>query len=138
MENNFLLLSSYNLPSTHLLVFIVRLQSSVTSALGFVFFGTITQIMMTAMIKPSDSHSDSEGSDSPQPPPFNFHTKSLNPKPKSPNYQPNIKTKLLSLKNKDIMHRYSPTKPLSSCISQSYPISNTPPVNETCSPPPSI
>ena len=31
------------------------------------------------------------------------------------------------------MHRYSP---ISSCISQSCPISNTPPVNETCSPPP--
>ena len=102
------------------------------------FFGTITQIMMTAMTKSSDSHSDSEGSDSPQPPPSNFHTKSLNPKPKSPNYQPNIKTKLLSLKNKNLMHRYSPTEPLSSCISQSYPFSNTPPVNETCSPPPPI
>ena len=132
MVYNVLLLSSYNLPSTHLLVIIVRLQISVTSALGFVFFGTITQIVMTAMIKSSDSHSDSECSDSPQPPPSNFHTKSLNPKLKSPNHQPNIKTKLLSLKNKNIMHRYSPTKPLSSCISQSYSISNTPPVNETC------
>ena len=88
------------------------------------------------MIKSSDSHSDSEGSDSPQPPPSNFLTKSSNPKPNSPNYQPNIKTKLLSLKNENLMHRYSPTKPLSSCISQSYSISNTPPVNETCSPSP--
>ena len=34
------------------------------------------------------------------------------------------------------MHRSSPTKPLSSSISQSYPISNTPPVNENCSSPP--
>ena len=34
------------------------------------------------------------------------------------------------------MHRSFPTKPLSSSISQSYPFSNTPPVNENCSPPP--
>ena len=92
--------------------------------------------MMTAMNKSSDSHPDSEDSDSPQSPPSNSHTKSLNPKPKSPNYQPNIKTILLSLKNKNLMHRSLPTKPLSSSISQSYPISKSPPVNENCSPPP--
>ena len=34
------------------------------------------------------------------------------------------------------MHRSPSTKPLSSSISQSYPISNTPPVHENCSPPP--
>ena len=85
------------------------------------------------MIKLSDSHSDSEDSNSPQSPPSNSHTKSLNPNPKTPNYQPNYKTKLLSSKNKNLMHRSSPTKPLSSSISQSYPISNTPPVNENCS-----
>ena len=33
------------------------------------------------------------------------------------------------------MHRSSSTKPLSSSISQPYPISNTPPVNEICSAP---
>ena len=55
------------------------------------FFGTITRTMITAMIESSDSsdsHSDSEDSDSPQLPPFNFHTKFLNPKLKSPKYQP--------------------------------------------------
>ena len=78
---------------------LLKKQISVISALGFVFFGIITQTMMTARIKASDSHSDSEDSDSPQSPPSNFHTKSLNPKPKSLNYQPNNKTKLLSLKN---------------------------------------
>ena len=88
------------------------------------------------MIKSSDSHSDSEDSDSPQSPPSNSHTKSLNPKAKSLNYHPNIKTKLRSLKNKNPMHRSPPTTPLSHSISQSYPISNTPPVNENCSPPP--
>ena len=105
---------------------LLKKQISVISALGFGFFGTITQTMMTAMIKSSDSHSDSEDSDSPQSPPSNSHSKSLNPKPKSLNYQSNIKTKLLSLE-KNLMHRSSPTKPLSSAISQSYPISNTPP-----------
>ena len=34
------------------------------------------------------------------------------------------------------MHRSSPTKPLSSSISQSYTISNSLPVHEICSPPP--
>ena len=65
------------------------------------------------MIKSSDSLSDFEGSD-------------------SHNYQPNIKTKPLSLKNKNLMHRSFPTKHLSSSISQSY----TPPVLGNCSPPP--
>ena len=88
------------------------------------------------MVKMSNSHSDSEDSDSPQPPPSISHTKSSNPKPKSPNYQPNTKTKLLSSKNKNLMHRSPPTKPFSSSISQSHPSSNTPPVNENCSPPP--
>ena len=50
------------------------------------------------MIKLSDSHSESEDSDSPQSPPSNSHTKALNSMPKSSNYQPNVKTKLLSLK----------------------------------------
>ena len=34
------------------------------------------------------------------------------------------------------MQRSSRTKPLSSSFSQPYPISNTPPVHENCSPPP--
>ena len=89
------------------------------------------------MIKPPDSHSDSEDSDSSQPPPSTSHTKPPHSKPKSSNYQPNIKSKLLSLKIKNLMHKSSPTKPLStSNISPSYPISNTPPVLENCSPPP--
>ena len=56
--------------------------------------------MMTAMIKPPDSHSDSEDSDFPQPPPSTSHTKPPHSKPKSSNYQRNVKSKLLSLKNK--------------------------------------
>ena len=92
---------------------------------------------MTAMNKSSDSHSYSEEFDSPQPPPSNSHTKFSYSKPKSPNNQPNNKSsKLLSLKNKHLMLRSSPTKPLPSSITQSYPISNTPPVHENCSPPP--
>ena len=115
---------------------LLKKQISVISAPGFGFFATITQTMMTAMNKSSDSHSDSEDSGSPQPPPSNPHTKSSYSKPKSPNYQPNVKTKLVSLKNKKLMQRSSRTKILSSSFSQPYPISNTPPVHENCSPPP--
>ena len=39
---------------------LLQKQISLLSALGYGFFGTITQTMMTAMIKPSDSHSDSK------------------------------------------------------------------------------
>ena len=63
--------------------------------------------MMTATIKSFDSHSNSGDSGSAQPPPSNSHTKSSDSKPKSPNYQPNIKTKLLSLKNENLMHSFS-------------------------------
>ena len=90
---------------------------------------------MTAMNKPPDSHSDSEDSDSSQPPPSTSHVRSPHSKPKSPTYQPNIKSKRLSLKIK--MRRTSPRKPLStSNISPSYPISITPPVLENGTPPP--
>ena len=92
---------------------------------------------MTAMNKPPDSHSDSEDSDSSQPPPSTSHVRSPHSKPKSPTYQPNIKSKRLSLKIK--MRRTSPRKPLStSNISPSYPVSVTPPVleNGTSPPPP--
>ena len=86
--------------------------------------------MMTAMIKPSDSHSDSEDSDSSHPSPSTSQTRSSN-------YQPIIKSKLLRLKNENIIHRSSPTKPLSTPhICPAYPISNTPPELENCSPPP--
>ena len=94
--------------------------------------------MMTAMIKPPDPHSDSEDSDSRPPPLSTSHTKSLSSKSKSFIYQPNIKSKLLSLKNKTIMQRSSPTKPLSTPnISPSYPIiNNTPVIENSSSPPP--
>ena len=91
---------------------LLKKQIAVVSALGFGFFGTTTQTMRTAMIESSDSHSDSEDFDSPQSPPSNSHTKSLNSKPKSSNCQPNFKTKLLSLKHLNLRHRSLPTKPL--------------------------
>ena len=111
-------------------------QISLISAFGHGFFGSITQTKMAAMNKPSDSHSCSEVCDSPQPPPSTSHTKSPHLEPKSSNYQPTIKSKLLSVKNKNIVLRFSPTKHLSPNTSSSYPISNTPPVLESCSPPP--
>ena len=46
---------------------LLKKQISITTALGFGFFGTITQTMMTAMLKPSNSHSESDDSDSPLP-----------------------------------------------------------------------
>ena len=87
--------------------------------------------MMTAMIKHSDSHSESENSDSPQPPPSTSYTRPPHSISKSSHYQTNIKSKLLSLKNKNPMHRSSPTKPLSSSN-----ICNTPPVLDNYSLPP--
>ena len=101
----------------------LKKQISLISALGYGFFGTITHTMMTAMIKPPDSQSDSEDSDSPQLPPSTSHTRSPPSKSKSSTYQPNIESNLLSLKNKNIIDRSSPTKPRStSNNSLSYPI----------------
>ena len=80
---------------------LLKKQISLISAIGYCFFGTITQTLMTAMNKPPDSHSDSEDSDSSQPPPSTSHVRSPHSKPKSPTYQPNIKSKCLSLKNKN-------------------------------------
>ena len=57
---------------------LLKKRISLISALGFGFFGTITQTMMTAMIKSFDSHSNSEDSDSPQSPPSISQTKPLN------------------------------------------------------------
>ena len=65
---------------------LLKKQISVTSALGFGFFGTITQTLMTAMIDSSDSQSDSDDFHSLHPPPSNSHTKSSYSKPKSSNY----------------------------------------------------
>ena len=90
---------------------------------------------MTDMINTPEPHSDSEDSDSLQPPPSISHTKSLSPKSKSFTYQPNIKSKLLSLKNKNIMHSSSPTKLFStSSVSLSFTIIITPPVMKKSSP----
>ena len=87
---------------------------------------------MTAMNKSPDSHSDS-----PQASTSTSNTRSPHSKPKSSNYQPNINSKFLSLKIKNILNRSSPAKRLSSSnISPPYPINNTPPVLESCSPPP--
>ena len=93
--------------------------------------------MMTAMNKPPEPHSDSEDSDSPPPPPSTSHTTALPSKSKSFTYQPNIKSKLLSLKNKNLMRSSSLRKSFSTPnISPSYPITITPPVIENPSPPP--
>ena len=105
MWNIFFSLSFYNLLLILSSVFTVHLLSKISLKTNFLniltwiwFFGTITHTMMTAMIKNSEPHSESEDSDSPQPPPPN----SQNPTPKSKSftYQPNIKSKLFSLKIK--------------------------------------
>ena len=89
---------SYNTLSTHSLVFIVhslfaiylkKKQISVITALGFGFFGTITQTMMTAMIKSSNSQSDPDDSDSRHSPLAKTHTISSSPKPRPPKYHTN-------------------------------------------------
>ena len=87
---------------------LLKKQISVITALGFGFFGTITKTMMTAMIKSTHSSSDSDDSDSPHSPLANKNTTSSSSKPRPPKYHTNIKTKLLSLKNKNPMKRTSP------------------------------
>ena len=81
--------------------------------------------MMTAMIKSSNSTSDPNDSDSPHSSLAKTHTLSSSPKPRPPKYHTNIKTKLLNLKNKTPMQRFSPnsspSKPISSPIPHSTP-----------------
>ena len=76
--------------------------------------------MMTAMIKSTHSPSDSDDSDSPHSPLAKNNTPSSSPKPRPPEYHTSIKTKLLNLKNKNRMQRFSPNsspiKPLSSSV----------------------
>ena len=104
---------------------LLKKQISVITALGFGFFGTLTQTMMTAVIKSSNSQSESYDSDSPHSPLAKTHTISSSPKPRPPKYHTNIKTKLLNLKNKTPMQRSSPNsspiKPLSSSVLYSTP-----------------
>ena len=77
--------------------------------------------MMTAMIKSSNSQSESDDSGSPHSPLAKTHTISSSPEPRPPKYHTNIKTKLLYLKNKTPMQRSSsnssPIKPLFFCSS---------------------
>ena len=109
---------------------LLKKQISVITALGFGFFGTITQTMMTAMIKSSNSPSDPNDSDSPHSPLAKTHTLSPIPKPRPPKYHTNIKTKLLNLKNKTPMQRFSPNSSPSKPISSSPLPHPTPPNTE--------
>ena len=79
---------------------LLKKQISVLTALGFGFFGTITQTMMTAMLKSSNSHSESDNSDSPLSPLAKTHISSSSPKPRPPNFHTNIKIKILNFKKK--------------------------------------
>ena len=120
---------------------LLRKQISVLTALGFGFLGTITQTMMTAMIKSTNSHPDSDDSDSPNSPLAKNQTLSSNPNSRQPKYHTQIKTKILNLKNKSPMLRSSPPsspiKPPSSSILHSNPNDHTQSFNvETSSPPP--
>ena len=96
--------------------------------------------MMTAMIKSSNSQSESDDSDSPYSPLAKTHTMSSSPQPRPPKYHTNIKTKLLYLKKKTPMQRssanFSPIKPLSS-VFHSTPTNHAQSSNtEDSSPPP--
>ena len=70
---------------------LLKKQVSVITALGFGFFGTITQTMMTAMIKSSNSQSESDDSYSPHSPLAKTHTIFSSPKPRPPKYHTNVK-----------------------------------------------
>ena len=92
------------------------------------------------MNKSTHSPSDSGDSDSPHSPLANNNTTSSSSKPRPPKYHTNIKTKLLSLKNKNPMKRNSPNsspiKTPSSSIFHATSINPThPPYTEDCSPP---
>ena len=92
--------------------------------------------MMTAMIKPPDSNSNFDDSASPQSPCSTSNAKinSQHSTTKSTRFKPNIRSKLLSLKNKNIMQRSPPTKPSSNFkILPPYPIFTTPQLAERCS-----
>ena len=104
-------------------------------------FAAITQTMMTAMIKSTNSHPDSDDSDSPNSPLAKNQTLSSNHNSRQPKYHTQIKTKILNLKNKSPMLRSSPPsspiKPPSSSILHSNPNDHTQSFNvETSSPPP--
>ena len=81
--------------------------------------------MMTAMIKSSNSQSESDDSVSPHSPLAKTHTISSSLKPRPPKYHTNIKTKLPNIKNINPMQRSSPNsspiKPLSSSVLHSTP-----------------
>ena len=78
---------------------------------------------MTAMMKPPDCHSDSDDSDSFSPPQSKstVHRKLTNSKANK--YNTNLKAKLLYLKTKKTMQRFSPKE---SSISPPYPHITTP------------
>ena len=120
---------------------LLKKQISFLTAFGFGFFGTVTQTMMTAMIKSTNSHPDSDDSDSPNSPLAKNQTLSSSPNLRPPKYHSQIKTKILNLKNKSPMPRSSPPsspiKPLSSSILHPSPNDHTQSSNvETSSPPP--
>ena len=99
--------------------------------------------MMTAMIKSTNSHPDSDDSDSPNSPLAKNQTLSSSPNFRPTKYHTQIKTKILNLKNKSPMPRSSPPsspiKPLSSSILHSNPNDHTQSSNvETSSPSPPI
>ena len=113
----FPLFFSYNLLSTHSLVYIALSQLrklSKTNLSRFCLwvwsFGSVIKTMMTAMIKPPHSNSDSDEYDTPSP----LHSESIvNPKIKNSKvnyYNLKIKSKLLSLAAKNPMQRSSPKK----------------------------
>ena len=93
------------------------------------------------MLKSSNSHSESDDSDSPHSPLAKTHIPSSSPKPRPPNYHTNIKTKIFNLQNKTPVPRSSPNsspiKPLSSSVLHSTPTDQTQSFNtEDSSPPP--
>ena len=120
---------------------LLKKHISVITALGFGFFGTITQTMITAMTKSSNSQSKSDDSDSPHSPLAKTHTISSSPKSRHPKYHANIKTKLLNLEYKTPTQRSSPNsssiKPLSSSVLHPTPTDHAQIFNtEDSSPPP--
>ena len=87
--------------------------------------------MMTAMIKSTNPHPDSDDSDSPNSPLAKNQNLSSSPNFRPPKYHSQIKTKILNLKNKSPMPRSSPpsSNPNDHTQSSNVETSSAPPPN---------
>ena len=111
----------------------LRKQISFLPAFGSSFFGTVTKLMMIALIEFLDSNSNSDDSDT-----LSLSKSKMNSSlkhSKGTKYKPNFKCKLLGLENKNTMQRFSPKiSPSFTNLSPPYPFVTTSQSTEKYSP----